>query len=106
MKQTTAIKIIVEICRDFPTKFGIPRQSGLVLERETLRDIEGYSRLVAAVGILRDMAGELASHRAAPCRGEPPRIGHGAAGCRCRSLGWHPHLSKYRSPCFALENDV
>ena len=45
MKQTTAIKIIVEICRDFPTKFGIPRQSGLVLERETLRGIEGYSHL-------------------------------------------------------------
>lgn len=45
MKQTAAIKIIVEICRDFPTKFGIPRQSGLVLERETLRDIEGYSHL-------------------------------------------------------------
>ena len=45
MKQTAAIKIIVEICRDFPTKFGIPRQSGLVPERETLRDIEGYSHL-------------------------------------------------------------
>lgn len=42
MKQTAAIKIIVEICRDFPTKFGIPRQSGLVPERETLRDIEGW----------------------------------------------------------------
>lgn len=45
MKQTAAIKIIVEICRDFPTKFGIPRQGGLVPERETLRDIEGYSHL-------------------------------------------------------------
>lgn len=45
MKQTAAIKIIVEICRGFPTKFGIPRQSGLVPERETLRDIEGYSHL-------------------------------------------------------------
>lgn len=45
MKQTAAIKIIVEICRDFPTKFGIPRQGGLVSERETLRDIEGYSHL-------------------------------------------------------------
>lgn len=45
MKQTAAIKIIVEIRRDFSTKFGIPRQSGLVPERETLRDIEGYSHL-------------------------------------------------------------
>lgn len=45
MKQTAAIKIIAEICRDFPTKFGIPRQSGLVPERETVRDIEGYSHL-------------------------------------------------------------
>ena len=45
MKQTAAVKIIAEICRDFPTKFGIPRQSGLVPERETLRDIEGYSHL-------------------------------------------------------------
>lgn len=45
MKQTAAVKIIVEICRDFPTKFGIPRQSGLVPERETVRDIEGYSHL-------------------------------------------------------------
>lgn len=42
MKQTAAVKIIAEICRDFPTKFGIPRQSGLVPERETLRDIEGW----------------------------------------------------------------
>ena len=45
MEQITAIKIIAEIRSDFPTKFGIPRQSGLVPERETLRDIEGYSHL-------------------------------------------------------------
>ena len=58
MEQTTAIKIIAEIRSDFPTKFGIPRQSGLVPELEalvvfrpeyripeTLRDIEGYSHL-------------------------------------------------------------
>ena len=32
MEQTTAIKIIAEIRSDFPTKFGIPRQSGLVPE--------------------------------------------------------------------------
>ena len=45
MKQTAAIKIIAEIRRDSPAKFGIPRQGGLVPERETLRDIEGYSHL-------------------------------------------------------------
>lgn len=45
MKQTAAIKIIAEIRRDSPAKIGIPRQGGLVPERETLRDIEGYSHL-------------------------------------------------------------
>ena len=58
MEQTTAIKIIAEIRSDFPTKFGIPRQSGLVPELEALvvfrseyripealRGIEGYSHL-------------------------------------------------------------
>ena len=58
MKQTTAIKIIAEIRSDFSTKFGIPRQSGLVPELEALvvfrpeyripealRGIEGYSHL-------------------------------------------------------------
>ena len=58
MEQTTAIKIIAEVRSDFPTKFGIPRQSGLVPELEALvvfrpeyripealRGIEGYSHL-------------------------------------------------------------
>ena len=58
MKETTDLKIIAEICSDFPTKFGIPRQSGLVPELEALvvfrpeyrvpealRGIEGYSHL-------------------------------------------------------------
>ena len=58
MEQTTAIKIIAEMRSDFPTKFGIPRQSGLVPELEALvvfrpeyripealRGIEGYSHL-------------------------------------------------------------
>ena len=101
MKQTTAIKIIVEICRDFPTKFGIPRQSGLVPERETLRDIEGYSHL----WLLWEFS-ETQRERKAPHRAAPSKMGHGAAGYRRRPHGWHPHLSKCRSPCFALENDV
>ena len=58
MKETTDLKIIAEIRSDFPTKFGIPRQSGLVPELEALvvfrpeyrvpealRGIEGYSHL-------------------------------------------------------------
>ena len=52
------IQVIARMCSDFPTKFGIPRQSGLVNELEstivfepefqnsdTLRGIEGYSHL-------------------------------------------------------------
>lgn len=74
MKQTAAIKIIVEICRDFPTKFGIPRQSGLVPERETLRDIEG----TATCG----------------CCGNSPRHGGRARRPTVRRLavGNHPEL--------------
>lgn len=90
MKQTAAIKIIVEICRDFPTKFGIPRQSGLVPERETLRDIEGYSHLWLLWEFSETRREGKAPHRAAPCRGEPPRIGHGAAGCRRRLMDGTP----------------
>ena len=58
MEETTVIKVIAEIRSDFPTKFGIPRQSGLVPELEALvvfrpeyrvpealRGIEGYSHL-------------------------------------------------------------
>ena len=52
------MKIIARICTDFPTKFGIPRQSGLVQSLrgkivfepeyrspEALRGIEGYSHI-------------------------------------------------------------
>ena len=58
MEKTTVIQVIAEIRSDFPTKFGIPRQSGLVPELEALvvfrpeyrvpealRGIEGYSHL-------------------------------------------------------------
>ena len=58
MEETAVIKAIAEIRSDFPTKFGIPRQSGLVPELEALvvfrpeyrvpealRGIEGYSHL-------------------------------------------------------------
>ena len=36
MEETAVIKVIAEIRSDFPTKFGIPRQSGLVPELEAL----------------------------------------------------------------------
>lgn len=56
--QDVTIQVIARIKSDFPTKFGIPRQSGLVSELrstiifepefrnpDTLRGIEGYSHL-------------------------------------------------------------
>lgn len=58
MAQTAQMHIIAHICSDFPTKFGIPRQSGLVEELEArivfepeyrneaaLRGLEGFSHL-------------------------------------------------------------
>ncbi len=58
MKDDTAFKIIARIRTDFPTKFGIPRQSGLVAglkgrivfepeyrDDSALRGIEGFSHL-------------------------------------------------------------
>ncbi|MGE4276308.1 MAG: tRNA (N6-threonylcarbamoyladenosine(37)-N6)-methyltransferase TrmO [Lawsonibacter sp.] len=58
MRQTAQMHIIASICNDFPTKFGIPRQSGLVEELEAriifepeyrneaaLRGLEGFSHL-------------------------------------------------------------
>ncbi|MBE6949068.1 MAG: tRNA (N6-threonylcarbamoyladenosine(37)-N6)-methyltransferase TrmO [Ruminococcaceae bacterium] len=58
MSQTVEMKIIAHIHSDFPTKFGIPRQSGLVdslksyivfepeyRDENAFRGIEGYSHL-------------------------------------------------------------
>ena len=58
MKDNIAFNIIAQIKTDFPTKFGIPRQSGLIPElkakiifepeyrsSEALRGIEGFSHL-------------------------------------------------------------
>ena len=57
MAKEVGMKIIARIRTDFPTKFGIPRQSGLIQNRaqivfepeyrnpEALRGIEGYSHL-------------------------------------------------------------
>jgi len=56
--ETAEMKVIARICSDFPTKFGIPRQSGLVpalrarvvfepeyRHAEAVRGIEGFSHL-------------------------------------------------------------
>ena len=56
MSQTVEIHIIARIRSDFPTKFGIPRQSGLIHELkaavvfepeyrnpDALRGLEGYT---------------------------------------------------------------
>ncbi len=58
MEQTVPLKIIARIRSDFPTKFGIPRQSGLVesirarivfeppyRNPDTLRGLEGFSHI-------------------------------------------------------------
>jgi tRNA-Thr(GGU) m(6)t(6)A37 methyltransferase TsaA len=58
MEQTVPMKIIARIRSDFPTKFGIPRQSGLVeslrarivfeppyRNPDTLRGLEGFSHI-------------------------------------------------------------
>ena len=73
----------------------------VVLERETLRDIEGYSHLWLLWEFSETQREGKAPHRAAPSK-----MGHGAAGYRRRPHGWHPHLSKCRSSCFAPKKDV
>ena len=58
MKDNTEFKIIAKIRTDFPTKFGIPRQSGLIStlkakvvfepeyrNKEALRGLEDFSHL-------------------------------------------------------------
>lgn len=58
MKESDALKVIAHIHSDFPTKFGIPRQSGLVdslkatiqfepafRNPDALRGLEGYSHI-------------------------------------------------------------
>lgn len=66
MEETCALKVIARIRTDFPTKFGIPRQSGLagalfgevVFEppyrtRDALRGLEGFSHLWLIWGFSR-----------------------------------------------------
>ena len=96
MEETAVIKAIAEIRSDFPTKFGIPRQSGLVPELEALvvfrpeyrvpealRGIEGYSHLwLLRQPVTVPPQCHWAFLRQAAGGGAPSRMGHGAAGSR------------------------
>ena len=71
-----ALKYIAKIQTDFPTKFGIPRQSGLVntkgtivfepeyRKEEALKGLEECSHSVADLGVFRGCQNRLESDRA------------------------------------------
>lgn len=88
MDQTFPMRIIARIHSDFPSKFGIPRQSGLidalratiVFEPEyrcpdALRGLEGYSH----IWLLWQFSGALREGWSPTVR--PPRLGRQAADC-------------------------
>ena len=77
MAEEIAMKVIARIHTDFPEKFGIPRQSGLIEELKStivfepefrdanaLRGLEEYSSLVD-LGVFGSRAGYLVSDGAA-----------------------------------------
>ena len=79
---TVNIRIIARMHSDFATKFGIPRQSGLVealrstivfepefRNSDALRGIEDFSHLWAHLAVFRSCPAGLVAHRA------PPRLG-------------------------------
>ena len=84
--EAMTLKVIAHIHTAFPTKFGIPRQSGLVEElrgeivftpgipqpRRPART-GGFQSYLAGVAVFRRGAGKLVSHRApaAPWRQHP-----------------------------------
>ena len=72
MLQPVEMRIIARIHSDFPSKFGIPRQSGLVdaltstivfepdyRNPDALRGLEGYSHIWAAVAVFSSDTGGL-----------------------------------------------
>ena len=86
MSQTVEMHIIARIRSDFPTKFGIPRQSGLadvpariVFEPEyrnadALRGIEGFSHLWL-IWQFSTVAAEYAAGKSWRPTVRPPRLG-------------------------------
>ena len=87
MEETTVIQVIAEIRSDFPTKFGIPRQSGLVPELtarivfepeyrdpNALVGIEGYDRLWL-IWQFSTVAAEYAAGKSWRPTVRPPRLG-------------------------------
>ena len=95
------IKIIARIRSDFPEKFGIPRQSGVVPELrseliftpefrnpDALRGIEGFDRLwliwefsAAPRGRRRSVRRALAAIRASACSPRARRSGRTRSAC-------------------------
>ena len=49
MSQTVEMHIIARIRSDFPTKFGVPRQSGLVDALHILKGIDGIAQVYLTV---------------------------------------------------------
>lgn len=88
------MKIIARIRSDFPEKFGIPRQSGLIEELkarivfepeyrnpDALRGLEGYSASVADLAVLGSYSGELVSYGASAAPGRKSE-----SWCFCNAL--------------------
>ena len=84
--EAITLKVIAHIHTAFPTKFGIPRQSGLVEELrgeiiftpeyrspDALRGTGGFQSYLAGVAVFRRGAGKLVPYRApaAPWRQHP-----------------------------------
>ena len=87
----TELKIIARIRTDFPTKFGIPRQSGLV---ESLKGMIVFEPEFRNPDVVR--AGRVFSYLAyLAVFGEPARklVGDGATA----TTGW-----QYKNRCFCL----
>ena len=94
MEETTVIKVIAEISSDFPTKFGIPRQSGLVeqlhslvvfepeyRDPQALRGIEEFSHLWL-IWQFSPVAAEYAAGKSWRPTVRPPRLGGNARAFR------------------------
>lgn len=94
MSETFPVKIIAHIHTDFPTKFGVPRQSGLIDSLESLIIFEpeyrdplsaawagGVFPSVADLAVFQGRARYLVPHRAPAKAGrKPPRR------CLCNPL--------------------
>ncbi len=117
MKETYKMKIIAHIRSDFPTKFGIPRQSGLVEELcstivfepeyrnpDALRGLEGFSHIWLLWQFSQSICEEWSPTVRPPRLGGNQRVGVfasrspfrpnaiGLSSVRLDSIVQHPHL--------------